>query len=480
VQGYEELVHAKALEILQCTGLRVHDSGVLRRLGSLGARVDQGTLTVRFDRGLIEEALLAIPRDTVLYDWDGNPISGLGTRFMSSGTGMAVLDNSTGLRRPSNRRDVREMVFIQEHMDNLTIVGGLVSASEFGRYRILVECYETLCHSSKHAGLDGQSPQEVDAIVAMGARLAGGAGRLRSNPPFHIALCPKSPLSFSQENIVVALHAAKHGLPVGIMSMSMGGGTAPVPLFGQVLLTVAEVLGGFTIIQMLYPGTPVLACSVASVLDMRTAVLCLGAPERPVLGKAFGAMARHYGVPSIVGGLSSDAKSLDAQDGFEKALTALPLVGHVDFIFGAGNLDSAGTYSAEQLLFDNDLMGAVLAASRNLDTRDAGEVTALIKSIGFAGEYLLSENTLRNFRDYWRPSFFERANYSTWLQDPKTVRVRVRERLDSLLDAPIAPKIDQSSLDDLTLIVRELVGTDFSYDGLPGASQPQCSGKETR
>lgn len=45
-------------------------------------------------------------------------------------------------------------------------------------------------------------------------------------------------------------------------------------------------------------------------------------------------MARYYGIPSMCGGLSSDAKELDAQAAFEKAVTAVPsLMEGADIIY---------------------------------------------------------------------------------------------------------------------------------------------------
>ena len=87
-------------------------------------------------------------------------------------------------------------------------------------------------------------------------------------------------------------------------------------------------------IQRLYPGTPVLYGSVSSVFDMATGILPLGAPEKGILHAVCADVARRYGIPSLMGGMNTDAKKLDIQSGFEKALTTLPLLGKADVIWG--------------------------------------------------------------------------------------------------------------------------------------------------
>ena len=75
------------------------------------------------------------------------------------------------------------------------------------------------------------------------------------------------------------------------------------------------MIAGIALIQTLYPGCPVMYGSVSSVMDMSTAILALGAPERGVLNGILADMANHYGTPCVMGGLSTDSKQVDVQSG---------------------------------------------------------------------------------------------------------------------------------------------------------------------
>ncbi len=71
-------------------------------------------------------------------------------------------------------------------------------------------------------------------------------------------------------------------------------------------------------------------------------------------------MGRYYGMPSMCGGLSSDAKELDAQAGFEKAVTAVPLLLEgADIIYGVGTTDAGASISYTQMVLDNEFIAGL-------------------------------------------------------------------------------------------------------------------------
>jgi trimethylamine--corrinoid protein Co-methyltransferase len=210
----------------------------------------------------------------------------------------------------------------------------------------------------------------------------------------------------------------------------------------------AEVLAGITIIQTLYPGASVLYGSVASVFDMKTAVLALGAPERGLINSLCTDLAQRYGIPSVMGGLSTDAKQLDEQAGFEKALTVWPLVGKANLVFGMGVMDSANTYSFEQLVLDNEMIGAIKRACYGVEAALREEEISLIIKIGWGGEYLSAPHTLKNFRENWFPQLMTRTSFENWEKENKPLLIRIREAITNILNRNAhcftSPEVDQN------------------------------------
>jgi trimethylamine:corrinoid methyltransferase-like protein len=147
------------------------------------------------------------------------------------------------------------------------------------------------------------------------------------------------------ENVRCMLRWAEHGFPIILLSMAMGSASAPATLLGELVVINTDVLAWIVALQVLHPGLPLLYGSVSAMLDMCTGLLPLGAPDRGMINSGTARMARYYGIPSMCGGLSSDAKELDAQAGYEKAVTAFPLLLEgADIIYGVGGARSGADW----------------------------------------------------------------------------------------------------------------------------------------
>ena len=71
------------------------------------------------------------------------------------------------------------------------------------------------------------------AVVTMLAAVAGGEDAFRACPNFATLYCPISPGYFTPENVCCLLRWAEHGVPITLLSMAMGGASAPATLLGE-------------------------------------------------------------------------------------------------------------------------------------------------------------------------------------------------------------------------------------------------------
>lgn len=429
-------IHEATLEILNDVGFHIPDADILERLQDAGLSVDFSTKAVKFTEANIDDALSHAPKELKLYNRKTKePVTfGQETLFMPSGTGIFMLDRLTGERREATSDDVKSLLQLQEELDQVDIARPMVTANDIKNKGDLFECYLCMRHTNKPFLHRVLSPENIDALLEMAWVVAGGKEALKKTPFFFVVHCPKSPLSMAPENIRCALAFAEAGVPVLVLSMAMGGATAPITLTGEALLINAEVLAGIVIIQTLFPGAPVLYGSVSSVLDMKTGVLALGAPERGVLNGLCADLANRYQIPSVMGGLSTDAKQHDEQAGSEKVNTCLPLMGRAGLVYGMGNIDSAGTYSYEQLVIDNEIASAIRTVHKGFSESIIDDELALIKKLGFKGDYLMEPHTLKNCRSYWQPAAMTRSSYINWEKDKKTLSGRVREKIETILE----------------------------------------------
>jgi len=462
------LIHEKSVEILFETGFCVPDTEALTRLEEAEFVVDWDTQMVRVPPQILETALSNLPKKVKLYDRKGvTPIPyDEHSCFMGAGTPVNVLDLESGDRRSATREDVQQLVTIQDALPMVDIVRPTVTATDIGDYSDLVEIAELLRSTSKPVVHRVLSPERVEPAVEMLAAVAGGEDALRAHPNFATLYCPISPGYFTPENIGCMLRWAEYGVPITLLSMAMGGASAPVTLLGELLVINCDILAWIAALEMLFPGAPLLYGSVSAVLDMRTGLLPLGAPERGMVNSGAAIMAHYYGLPAMCGGLSSDAKQLDSQAGAEKVLTALPLLKEgAEIIYGVGATDAGSSISYTQMVLDNEIIAGLRRILQGWGEQQIDQQVALIKANTPRGNFLKEDHTRQNYDQHWQPEIFSRDAYETWQEKGTTIeslcRQKARDILASHQPEPLPAKVEA----ELELILRRYAGTDFSLDG---------------
>jgi trimethylamine:corrinoid methyltransferase-like protein len=178
------------------------------------------------------------------------------------------------------------------------------------------------------------------------------------------------------------------------------------------------------------------------------------------------AMARYYGIPAMCGGLSSDAKQLDAQAGYEKALTAVPLLlERAEIIYGIGAIDAGATISYTQMVLDDELAAGLRRMTEGITLHDLDEEVALIKSNTPRGNFLKEKHTRRTFREHWQPSILSRDAYEAWEAKSETIEERCRQKARDTLEQHKPACLPSDAEADLERIVRRYLGPDFRFEG---------------
>jgi trimethylamine--corrinoid protein Co-methyltransferase len=422
---------------------------------------------VRVPTEFLTTALQTLPKGVALYHRNGTtrlPFE-CGPRFMGAGTPVNVFDLETGKRRSATRQDVRDLVRLQDALPEVDVVRPTVTATDQGEYADLVEIAEALRGTGKPIVHRTLSADRIDAAVAMLSAVAGGEDSFRTHPNFATLYCPISPGYFTPENIRCMVRWAEHGVPITLLSMAMGGASAPATLLGELVVINTDILAWIVALQILYPGTPLLYGSVSAVLDMRTGLLPLGAPERGMINAGAALMARFYGIPSMCGGLSSDAKAVDAQAGFEKAVTAFPLLMEgANIIYGVGANDAGSTISYTQMILDNELIAGMRRMMEGISLHDLEEEVALIKANTPRGNFLKVQHTRRNFRDHWQPRILSRDTYETWLTRGTTIEESCRQMAQRVLAEHQPPPLPARVEAEIERAIRRHAGTSFHIE----------------
>jgi len=465
-QSVADLVHEQSVEILTDVGFCVPDQELLVRLAGEGFLVNYDNQMVRLSIELLDQALKDLPKKFKFYNRDGELLTKFGQEacFMGAGTPVNVFDLHTGEHRSSTRADVRQIVTIQDALPQVDIVRPTVTATDQGEFSDLVEIAELIRNTTKPIVHRTLSPDRVDAAAEMLIAVAGGEKEFRAKPNFATLYCPISPGYFTPENIQCMLKWAEYGVPITLLSMAMGGASAPVTLLGELIVINADILAWIVVLQTLFPGTPLLYGSVSAVLDMKTGLLPLGAPERGMINSGAAIMANHHGMRSMCGGLSSDAKELDAQAGFEKVVTAIPLLKEgASIIYGAGATDAGNTISYQQLIFDNEIIAGIRRMWEGITIHDPSEEVELIKKLTPMGNFMSQVHTRKNYRRHWYPEIISRDTYDTWKEKGESLEQICNLKANEILDSHRPPQLPSKVEGELERIVRNYI-PDFEFE----------------
>jgi trimethylamine--corrinoid protein Co-methyltransferase len=243
-------------------------------------------------------------------------------------------------------------------------------------------------------------------------------------------------------------------MPVILVSAGQAGATAPAALAGALVLEMAECLAGLVYVNAVKPGAPAIFGPFCFISDLRSGAMSGGSPEQALLSAAAGQMAQFYDLTCGTASGMTDSKIPDAQAGYEKAYNHA-LVGNAgaNLIYeAAGMMASLLGFSLEQLVIDDDIIGATQRTIRGIDVDEDSLSFETIREVCLEGpgHFLGSEQTLRLMqREYLYPEVGDRSNPKEWLEQGRSnVVQRARRRLDKLLashfPAHIAPPLDEA------------------------------------
>jgi trimethylamine---corrinoid protein Co-methyltransferase len=448
-----ERIHEAALSVLQQTGVRVDDPEIVRLLQDAGATVSSETV-VHIPRSLVEWALKQAPRTLRIADrrgnlWELGPDGG--TVVL---TGNALYVTRKGKRTNLASADMAELARIVDACPNIHgMVGTSIcdyppSCRDFAGFRIMAR------NTSKHLRPCMFTPKGARRVMDM-AQVLLGSTPLRERPIVSTGFSILSPLHWTALALGVFKETAGFGVPATINSEPLGGATAPVTLAGCLVIGDADTLSGLVINQLLEPGRPCFYnIGFAHVLDMASAIALTGAPENALLQGAGAEMARFHGLP-CASWMSTESMTPDSQNAFEKMITGMAhAAAGVNFIWGAGNLESTLSMSPEALITDDEIAGYFLRYQRRFPVDDESLALEAIREVGLTGDFLSNAHTLRHYREVLsRPQLAVRCLRTKWeAKGAPAFEDSVEVRLQKILSAEPKPYLDDRQEAELARI----------------------------
>ena len=170
-----------------------------------------------------------------------------------------------------------------------------------------------------------------------------------------------------------------------------------------------------------------------------------GSAEQALLMAACAQIAQFYDIPCAVSAGMTDSKLPDFQAGYEKGYTELlsALAGANLIYEAAGMYGSLLACSLESFVLDNDLIGAVLRATRGIEVSEETLSFETIRDVCVdgPGHFLGHAQTLARMQsDYFYPALGDRSTPQEWAKaDRKDLLAEARKRTREILAGP-APR----------------------------------------
>jgi len=239
-----------------------------------GALVDESTLMVRIDRGLVAASLATAPREITLHAKDPErtmPIFGKHVAFAPTSGPPNVMDTKGG-RRAGTFHDFCNMVKLCQSFEVIHLLGGGVEPQDVPiQFRHLETTRAMLTLSDKIPKIYSRGSGQIQDNFEL-IRIAYGLSeeQFRARPYTTTIINTNSPLQLDIPMANGILEFAAAGQVLIITPFTLAGAMAPVTIAGALTLAHAEALAGLVLAQIVRAGAPVVYGSFTSNVDMKS------------------------------------------------------------------------------------------------------------------------------------------------------------------------------------------------------------------
>ncbi len=429
-------IHRATLEILERTGVDVHDDKAREILVGGGAKADG--LRVRIPEYMVARALATVPHRMTLYDRAGRVAmraGGYNTYYGGGSDCLNVLDHRTGQRRKPTLKDVREASLVMDALPELDFVMSLllpedVNQSIYDRYQMQV----MLNNTSKPIVFVSPDFEGCVAAVEMCEAVAGSAEAFQQRPFATCYINVTSGLIANAEALQKCMYLADKGLPQLYIPLNAGGVNSPVTTAGCMASMNAGILLGIVLSQLVRPGAAVAVPGWnGGPYNLKTMV------GNYVLADEQGVpttMGKYYDLPVFGLGGSTDSKVLDHQCGMEATVSLLTALLHgANIVHDVGFMDSGLQGSLQLQVMCNDTIGFLRAMTAGVPVTDETLALDVIDELGPAGSYLGHAHTMRHFKEPFYSKLADKGTYSQWEEKgATTMEHRAAKMVDKILE----------------------------------------------
>ncbi len=460
-------IHQAALEVLKDPGVKIQHEEALDIFKRAGAEIEQTKEIAHIPSQLVEFAINHAPRFITIcgrnpkYDLK----SGTGAVHFTSGHGATfVIDFDTGERRPATKKDLENVVRLHDALEHTHLIYPEIYPQDVPTQALDRRISQALlCNTEKPVVATAYDGKAARDLLRMATAIAGGEEALRRRPMFTVSIGVISPLLFERDRGDVLLEICRSGHPFQVYNIPSAGGTAPASVAGTLVMTVAELLAGLVLTQLVRPGVPVRLMAYPSIIDQKYGCFTFACPEKVLMAGAMAQMFRYYGLPHAVHGATTRANVLDAQAGYETGIFDMftALSGSEWIIEGTSSaLEDTVLSVYEQAVIGNEICDMVYRILRGIEVNPETLAVDVIREIGPGGEFLTHPHTFEHFKlENWDAKLSNRMARDEWVENGALdIGAKARDEVKRILATHHPKPLDADVQRKLQQIVEEAEG----------------------
>ena len=460
-------IHQAALEVLNNPGVKIQHEEALDIFKQAGAEIEETEQIAHIPSELVEFAINHAPRFMTIFG--RNPEydlkSGTGAVHFSSGHGATfVKDFDTGERRPAVKKDLETVVRLHDALENTRLIFPEIYPQDVPAQALDRHISQALlCNTEKPVVATAYDGKAARDLIRMGTAIAGSEEALRRKPTFTVSLGVISPLLFERDRVDVLLEICRSGHPFQVYTIPSAGGTSPATLAGTLVITVAELLAGLVLTQLVKPGVPVRLMAYPSIIDQRYGSFTFASPEKVLMAAAMAQMFKYYMLPHAVHGATTRANVLDAQAGYETGIFNMftALSGSEMIIECTSSaLEDTVLSVYEQAVIGNEICNMVYRILRGIEVNPETLAVDVIRETGPGGQFLTHNHTFEHFKfENWDAKLSNRMARDEWMESGSLdIAAKAREEVKRILATHHPKPLEADVQRKLQQIVEEAEG----------------------
>ena len=450
-----EALHQATLRMLDETGILLSEPASRALLADAGARLGEGRV---FIPPALVMGCIAKAGKQVSIRGRGGMVKTLGDGrlyFHNLGGARDIYDAGSGQHRPAVVQDICDATRLLDALENCNTITPFFTPTDVpGGIMSLAMYRHALPHTLKP--LQGPGVQYA-AEARYAVRMAEVIG-----PPSEVltlSLSPVSPLTIPDHEALAILEIARLGISFAPLPCPTAGTTAPFTIAGAVAQQNAEVLSALVLAELANPGLPIIYCGRLAMMEPRTGISVWGGVELGLASAVTVQIGHHYGLPVNVYGFSTNAHTLDAQDGFERALNAaLPALAGADELSGIGEMDAGVMGSFAQMVADNEFAGSILRLRQGVVAdEEALAVDVVAAAMSGTRNFLGQRHTMKHLKagELLLTRLAERGTFESWEDGGRQGLVeRAQAQAEQVLRQHQAPPLDSAQEDELDALLK--------------------------